>query len=519
MPQPEFAYDVVAYPSHPLPQTHPEHSAAIGTLLGMSPAPVERCRVLELGGGDGINLIPLGLIYPKSTFVSLDLAATAVAKGNETIASLGINNVTLRVADLLDLPRDLGEFDYIIAHGLFSWVPPIVREKVLSICREHLAPQGIAYVSYNTFPGCHIRNVLRDMMRYHTRNVEEPAAKIEQAVAFAHFLAAAKANDPAPYSQVLRDELKGMIDQRDRAVLFHDDLADINQPFYFREFMARAAAHDLQFLAEAEFFMSSDRAYPQEVAHTLRELGDHDVQEREQYLDFLKLRRFRQTLLVRNEVALYRRPAPERVKSLSISTRAKPDSAEVNLQPGVKVKFHEASGAALTFDLPVAKAAFVRLSNASPLPIAFPALVSDVEATLARKATTDEVDALLSILHTAFTVGLVELHAGPATFLREPSLRPKASPLVRLQLTQGEMTVASLRHTPIHIENALTRQLLLLLDGTRDRAAILEGILAWAVANPPPDHPRISEAQLRENFAAAIEPGLQAVAAMGLLID
>lgn len=518
MPQTDFAYDAIAYPSHPLRQTHPEHLAAIAILVGMSPAPADRCRVLELGGGDGGNVIPLGLVYPNSSFFGFDLAATAIAKGKDTIAQLGLPNVSLHAADLLDMPRDLGQFDYIVAHGLFSWVPPLVREKILAICRENLAPQGVAYISYNALPGCHIRRVMRDMMRHHVRHIDDPAEKIEQAVAFAHFVATAKANDKDAFAMMIRDELKGMIEKKDRAVLYHDDLADINQPYYFHEFMALAAACDLQFLGEADFVESSDQPYPAEVRDFLQIIGEHDPLEREQYLDFLKCRRFRQTLLIRKEVALDRSSGAERIKGLAISSRAKPESATVNLQAGVKERFRESGGAALAFDLPAPKAAFVHLGEAYPLPVRFEALLAEVEKRLARSLLRDEVETLCSILHTAFTIGLVELHAGPPTFVRTPSERPTASPLARLQLAQGEEIVTSLRHSPIRVENPLSRQLIQLLDGARDRAKLLDDLCEWAAVNPPPNQAVPPPVEMRKLLTGQLEPGLQSVAGMGLLV-
>ena len=518
MSRPEFVYDVVAYPSHPLQQTHPERLAAIGMLFGMSPTPVERCRVLELGGGDGSNIIPLGLIYPDSSFTGIDLASTAVAKGNATIGELDLRNVKLLAADLLDLPNDLGKFDYIIAHGLFSWVPPLVRDKILSICREYLSPNGIAYISYNALPGCHIRRMLREMMRHHVRHMAEPAARIEQALAFIQFLAQGQANDTDPFALMLRKELNGMTEEKNRAVLFHDDLAEINQPFHFHEFMALAAARDLQFLAEADFVESADQLYPPEIAGLLREMGEQDPLEREQYLDFLKCRRFRQTLLVRKEINLDRKHGPQGVRRLAVSSRAKPDSASVSLQAGVKERFREAAGAAIALDLPLAKATFVHLGAVYPQPVRFADLVGEGERIIGKAASADDVDALAAILNTSFAIGLIELHAGPPTFVRRPGERPIASPLARMQLRQGEMTVTSLRHSTIQVENPLTRQLLLLLDGTRDRVALLDSLVSWATANPPPDQPARSPVELRKLLAEQIEPGLQSVAAMGLLV-
>ena len=164
-----FAYDQVLYPGVPLPQTHPDRLATIAGLFGMTPAAAPNCRVLELGCGDGGNLIPMALTLPASVFTGIDLAEPAIARGCALANTLGLENITLRHLDLMRMGPDLGEFDYgvfdyIIAHGLYSWVPPEVRDQLLSLCRAHLAPQGVAYVSYNAGPGFARRRMFREMM-------------------------------------------------------------------------------------------------------------------------------------------------------------------------------------------------------------------------------------------------------------------------------------------------------------------------------------------------------------------
>ncbi|MBA3531908.1 MAG: class I SAM-dependent methyltransferase, partial [Ardenticatenales bacterium] len=153
---------------------HVDGMATIAALQGLRPAPVAACRVLELGCGSGSNLIAMAYGLPESRFLGIDLSAQQSADGQATVAELGLPNVEIRQGDILAVDDSFGPFDYIIAHGVYSWVPPVVREKVLSICRERLAPQGIAYVSYNVFPGWHPLLIIREMLRYHTRDLCHP---------------------------------------------------------------------------------------------------------------------------------------------------------------------------------------------------------------------------------------------------------------------------------------------------------------------------------------------------------
>ena len=56
-----------------------------------------------------------------------DLAGRPIAAGRRIAAALGLSNLTLVHADMRALPAALGEFDYVIAHGVYSWVPANVR--------------------------------------------------------------------------------------------------------------------------------------------------------------------------------------------------------------------------------------------------------------------------------------------------------------------------------------------------------------------------------------------------------
>src|SRR5580658_10025377 len=177
-------YDVLPYPTKPRPQTHVERLAAVGKLFGMAPAPVEHCRVLEIGCGAGGNLIPMAYALPGSTFAGVDLAASAIAEAQQLAGELELRNLALHARDLREIGDDWGEFDYIVAHGLYSWVPPEVREGLLAVCRARMAPEGIAFLSYNAYPGGHMRQMLREMMLHRTRYAANAREKVAQARQF-----------------------------------------------------------------------------------------------------------------------------------------------------------------------------------------------------------------------------------------------------------------------------------------------------------------------------------------------
>lgn len=472
-------YDRLAYRTMPMLQTHPDRLATIALLHGMSPRPVDRCRVLELGCGDGNNLIPMAYGLPGSEFVGVDMAATAVASGAAAISALGLGNVALHHLDIMDVSDALGTFDYIIAPGVYSWVPEPVRDRILAICEAHLTPHGVAFVSYNTYPGCHLRQAVWQILQFHVDGITDPGERIGQARALARFMAdcpQAEGSDAA----VLGNEMRAVL-EHSPSLFFHDDLAATNVPVYFREFAAHAHRHRLQFLAEANLQDMQPHAYPPEVARQVWLLADENVVQKEQYLDFLRNRRFRQTLLCRQEVALYRSLQRETLRGLHVGSSARPAAGHPDIDaPGVIVEFRGRNDSALSTDHPLAKAAMLHLGQVSPRLMGFDELLR----TIGRNRTSpDEVGSLLDILLAAYTAGLVELSTHAPHFALEPGPRPTASPVARLQVAHGAF-VASLRHTSVHIEDDLSRRLLMLMDGTRTLDALRRELEAHDPANP-----------------------------------
>jgi SAM-dependent methyltransferase len=417
MPHP---YDEVAYRGDPHAQTHPDRLAAIAWLMGLPAAPPQRCGVLEIGCGDGGNLVPMAYTLPGSRFVGIDSAPGAVERGRELAAAAGISNVALEVLDLAAAGPEIGEFDYIVAHGVYSWIPAELRERLLWLCAAALAPHGVVYISYNALPGGRLRQAMRDMLRFHVRNLENPDERIEQARAMAEFLAGVAGFEAEIES--VRGAPGWMI--------YHDLLAQTNDAFYFHEFAQQAAAHGLEFLAEADFFEMSYAHLPESARETLAEMERQDVLLKEQYLDFLKRRRFRQTLLC------HARPA--------------------------------ARGPASAAEMWVASESVPELSARWP--------------SYARAADCGlSLDALLQ-LHAS---GAVELHAAPPAFVTEVSARPRMSAVARAQACRGTV-VANLRHQAVDLENQDAARMVALLDGSRDgealaTRAVLERLAALAL--------------------------------------
>jgi methyltransferase-like protein/trans-aconitate methyltransferase len=514
------AYDTVPYPSHAFVQTHPDRLATLATLFGLTPAPVDRCRVLELGCGNGANLIPMAFGLPDSQFVGLDLAGAAITRGRAMVQALELTNVTLHQCDLMDVPEDFGEFDYIIAHGVYSWIPAAAQDKLLAICSAQLAPNGVSYVSYNAQPGGHVRTMLRDMMLFHVQHIVDPDERTREARTLLEFLATT-APEIGLYQKVLADQV-GRLARYQDASLYHDDLAPIYQPLYFHQFMAESSRHGLQYLAEANFFEMQENA-DAPVAEQLDCFAGDDVVAREQYLDFLKGRGFRQTLLCHTGVRLDRELLPERITGFHFASTARPVSATPDVASTSKEEFRTTRGASLSTNHPLAKAVLVCLDEAWPQELSFEALLARSRSMAGGAhggATSLDEDrrALAALLLRFYGSTFVELHAHPPRCAREAGERPVASRLARLQVESSSM-VTNLRHVSVEIEGVLARRLLELLDGTRDRAALLAELTAFAAATEglgATDDPPVEPQDLAA-FAEQLEASLARLARLALL--
>lgn len=511
-------YDEVEYPSAIFPQTHPDRLAVHATLFGMRPADVDRCRVLELGCGDGSNLIAMACALPGSTFLGVDLSGNAIQKGQDVVGALGLRNVSLRCLDLLDFQPDGTPFDYVIAHGLYSWVPAAVRDRLLAICEEVLAPQGVAYVSYNAYPGNHTRDLARGMMRYHVARFDRPAEQIRQARGLLDFLAEVKTGD-GRYSQLLVHEAERIRKYLD-AAFFHDDLSAVNHSAYFHEFAAHAARHGLQYLSEADIGDMVDADYPSPVAAVLRDVdacGDRIASE--QYRDFIKCRAFRQTLLCRREAALEFASEPVRLQNLFVAADVRPSTPQPDLASDAPVLFHGPKGSEVETAHPLVKAAFSRLGRVWPQYVLFNDLL--VGASEEGGCTDDASKPLGEALWRAYRAGFVELHAHAHPFAPAVSEKPAASPLARLQLKRGT-TVATLRHTTLRLDDGMARLLVSLLDGTRDRTALLGELSARAKSGDLPigrdGRPFSDVEEFLRGLPDGIERNLTELARAGVLV-
>ena len=471
------SYDEVPYPSYSFPQTHPDRLAVIATILGLNPPPPEHCRVLELGCAAGGNLIPMAESLPESTFLGIDLSRRQVIEGQATLAALGLRNIELRHQSIMDFDPGSETFDYIICHGVYSWVPPEVQDRILAICARHLQPDGVAFVSYNTLPGWHMRGMIRDMMLFHGNRFSDPRQKVAQARGLIDFLASSVPMEQNPYGMFLRSELELLRKQPD-SYLLHEHLEEHNVPIYFHEFVQRVSRHDLRYLADADLNTLALSAFPPQVSQVLQRVCN-DLLQLEQYLDFLRNRTFRQTLLGHKQLEPKYQVDAGVLKRFFISSPLKPASAQPDLQSSNFELFRGAAGQTASSCHPIVKAAMMVLCEEWPQALPFDNLRARARAKLQPRAARDDAvvredelllqQALMQFYTTAS--GVVEFRPRPLRLTTRPNPQPLARPLARWQ-ARSSLRVTNLQHEQITLSE-FGRQALLRLDGERSRSAVV----------------------------------------------
>ncbi len=472
------SYDILEYASYPRRESCPGRMATVAALLGLETPNIEQCRVLEIGCASGGNIIPLAVSYPSSNFLGIDLSENQIKEGQDTISALKLSNIELKCQSISANQETLGVFDYIICHGVFSWVEKDVQEAILKICSEHLSEKGVAFISYNTLPGWRMQGMLREMMLYHTTIFSEPKEKVEQAIALLHFLGSNTNKEADPFQTFIKDTL-GELKRAEPYYIFHEYLEPNNTPFFFHEFLALLAPYNLDYLGDANFPLMSLADFPETTRQLMSELSD-DRPKTEQYIDFLRNRKFRETLLVRKGRQIKFPVQPGCIKDFWISSAAK--AKEIPQLPANKSdnKFVLQNGGEITVGDPLTRAALEHLGSIWPGRVHFDNLVKTSWKLLNQSGepSKNDLDTLTKNLFACLEGNLLDVDLYPANYSNVIPEIPTATPLARRQALLGK-SATSLRHQRVQLE-AITRQVLSLLDGTLNKEALTRKLVSLA---------------------------------------
>jgi len=472
------SYEALPYAGRVHPNSHIDVLATIGTLLGMQPASPARCRVLGLGCGDGTNLIVMAYHFPDSHFVGVDASPSQIQHGQALAAGLGLDNITLVAGDIRSLPGVEGDFDYIVTHGVFSWVPDDVRAAILKTCQERLRPQGIAYVSYNCYPGWHMFDQLRAMMRYHAHDMGSIKDDIDQARAIVQFIGSTMSVGSSARAVFFERDVPPVL-QMDDDYLFHEYLEPENTPLYFHQFASMAEHAGLQYLGDAQFYTMMTTNLGEDASRTVDNIS-RSIIDTEQYSDFVRNRRFRCSLLCRPEVTVERAIGYDPVLKMRIASALVPAVESPDIFDGQPLVFSAPSDptATLTVSHPLEKRALQVLVSRWPEAVPFAELVAACCPALGLAPDAPNQTVLAAVCFQLLATGSGELHIVQPPVTGHVLERPQTTRLARHQLAAG-LRPCSQRHLTVNL-SAQGRALLALLDGTRTLPQIVgELSAAW----------------------------------------
>ena len=463
-------YDQAPYDSHCYPQSHPARLAAIASLFGLSPPQVANARVLEIGCASGGNIIPLAAQFPNAKFTGLELSPVQAQAGASMIERLGLANIQILAGDVAYFSAKGAKFDFILCHGVYSWAPQSVRDAILQLIGKRLAPDGVAFVSYNVLPGWRPKQVLRDALMSRVKDLADVGAQIAFTRAFLDRLKQWPGGQSS-YHRDLKDIAAHAEGLRDDYVA-HEFLEIDNEPQTFMQFVEEADRAGLTFLGESELWMQIAENFDAPTRELLRDLSDNRLLAMEQSIDILTGRTFRQTLLVNRSQGekIIRLLAPERLKGLHIMGPVRL-LEEDNSAPGWT--FQGVGQKRLTTSSPAAKRAFDALAQRGASSLSFETMLAAGGGDEAERALVADA------IYKAVVAGIVNIWSTPVEVANGVAAMPIAPSWARAEVEAGQSHIANARHESATL-NIVGRILFPLLDGAHDAPA-LEAALAASV--------------------------------------
>lgn len=507
----DITYDDIPYPSYPFPYTRPEHLRTIGQLFGMTPPAIETARVLDIGCAEGGNMVNFAETYPKSYSLGVDLSKVQIDNGNTIIKALGFTNIELKAMSITDLDESVGKFDYIICHGVFSWVPDFVKDKILEITKKLLSPNGILFISYNTLPGWNMQKSIRDMMLFHANTFTGARDKFQQAKLFLDFVNESLEGTTTPYAKFLQEETK-FLSVQNESYLIHEYLGEENAPFYFSKFMDMAAAYNLNYLGDSNLSTMYLGNLPAKASEKLQAVND--IVRTEQYMDFINNRKFRTTILCHKDVPLNRNIELNKLKDFYTVFLIVPAVLEntidlTNEKEIIGFHYNNSEQPILSTASPIMKAIFYVYFENIGNPLSMEEIAKKAFAKLGKFELNTYIQELSSIMAKLVLQGFIQLYSTKPATVVNISTKPKVSKLARYQAQHASTNIEFVTN---HINSMVQLQLhekfvLQLLDGKNTieqiKNKITEIFIKGELIASGPDG-KISDESLLKQFAQQI---------------
>ncbi len=477
------SYDSFPYTSYPFSKSHPAHLRTSAKFLGLDAPPLEQAKILELGCAAGGNILPFAVQYPNAQVLGVDISQVHIDKGNELIKRLNITNATLTACSITDIDESFGQFDYIIAHGVYSWVTDEVRTKMLQICKQNLTANGVAYVSYNTLPGWNTLATIRDMALYHAKNFDKTEEKIMQAKSLLGFVNDAIKNSDHAYAKLMMESVNLLKNKPDYYIA-HDFLELNNKPFYFSQFIEDSRSHGLQYLSDADISNMYIHNYPATISEKLSEITD--VVRMEQYLDFVTNKTFRSTLLCHDSVPIDRTLNLKMARlfyyKMEITPEVEADAAV--MQAGVEARFYLGDDVEKTISTenPILKAILYILSVSKKF-VVYDYIIQMVVDRLPEVAKEEiEAQANLSLLDL-FLRGKIKVRMDALHVQTNVTDTPEVWSYTLAQVDELTNSVVTNLHHEILRLSLIEMYLIRYLDGKNSKDQILDHLIGHVKKN------------------------------------
>jgi methyltransferase-like protein len=277
----------------------------------------------------------------------------------------------------------------------------------------------------------------------------------------------------------------------------HEHLEEFNEALYFHQFVQRCADRGLQYVGEAQVSAMFAGKFGAEAENILRRISP-DLLHMEQYMDFLRNRMFRQTLVCHADVKLEHTLRTDAIADFCVASPLKAVSAKPDLESDKEEEFRGSSKASLLSRDPLMKSAMVCLGEKWPLPIRFGDLIFAARARIGGEQRESDAKDLSTRLLNCYASGLVEFSLSRPGFTTEISRRPMASPYARLRARQAKAddTKGATKIINCRLESMMlgepSRLVLANLDGEHDVEALAGIVVEWMQKNAPA--PRASAA-------------------------
>jgi len=473
-------YNDIFFESRPSPERHVHRLSTLAFLNGLETPPALRSRVLEVGCSTGANLIPMACALPEASFVGLDISSAQIKIASRHADSLNLKNIKFIEGDVRQEESLDGPFDYVICHGMLTWVDPGIQDHLLKFIARYLSPDGVCYLSFNSLPGWRNRHTVWNAVASVRAMKCPPQEKIERAKAIIRAMSAVLVDAHRPYGMQLKEELERNL-ERSNAFFAHEILNPFCSALTLPELKAKLKIYGLSYLCDANALRSPGlwSEFPELDDELKKEFPDPATAEidTEHIADFLFPQSFRGAVVSLKKASPRLKQNPEIIENLFICSPLVPLDVQPDIFSTKAVTFCAPSEQTSEQSDPLVKSALLVLRSTWPTPIHFRELYKSALELVGLKADKDQLALLRLTLIHYFQGNHLELYREAYRTGNRSADYPEIFPFARLQSGKQEW-VTTLRHETMPVD-IFDRHLMPIINGENTLTSILEKMLSY----------------------------------------